>query len=218
MKRNLSFILFIFFTAYSDGQPIVINIEPVSADNPVFQIAKNYFRSNPYNTYFSSFLNHLINDPTLSDKTIEKRTDTGFFFFKGDYKNHSPFNFKADRTEIRLAEGEIDLGDSLFTTDTLLFYQLLGYSYGKEGLGAVKKEFSKFDRKYGKNFYSENSDLKKGAEIVGAVKKYFVLFTPVSPVTIAWAKLDDYQNIFTITIRIKVIENTAQLPVYGNRQ
>jgi hypothetical protein len=203
MKRAQVFFLIIFIIAHCHAQ---------TAD-PIIQIAKNYFRSNPYNMSFSNFLNHLLNDPTLSNKTINKRTDTSFFFFKGDYNGHSPFNFKADRTEIRLAETEMDLEDSLSTTDTLLFYQLLGYSYGEEGGEAVKKEFSKFDRRYGKSFYSQDSDLKKGEEIVGFAKNYFMLTNLISPISIAWAKLDDFQNVFIITIRIKVIENTATLPI-----
>lgn len=188
------------------------------SDEPILQIAKNYFRSNPYKTRFSTFLNHLVNDPTLSNKTLTKRTDTSFFFFKGEYGTHNPFGYKADRTEIMLAETEFALSDSLPTTDTILIYQLLGYRYGSEGPDAVKKEFAKFDRKYGKNFYNEDAGLKKGDEMVGLVRNYFVLATPFSPVSIAWAKLDDFQHVFTITVRIKVIENVATLPVPPDRR
>jgi hypothetical protein len=95
----------------------------------------------------------------------------------------------------------------------LLFYQLLGYSYGKEGIESVKKEFIKFDRKYGKNFYTQDSEIKNGNEIVGLAKNYFMLTSPISPISIVWAKLDELQNVFTITIRMKVIENMAVLPV-----
>src|SRR5215813_7432358 len=124
------------------------------SDEPIFQITKSYFRSNPYKTHFSTFLNHLVSDPTLSNKTLTKRSDTSFFFFKGDYSAHNPFGYKADRTEIRLAETEFAMSDSLSTTDTLLIYQLLGYAYGSEGPDAVKKEFAKFERKFCKNFYN----------------------------------------------------------------
>jgi len=182
------------------------------SDEPILQIAKSYFRSNPYKTHFSTFVNHLVNDPTLTNKTLTKRSDTSFFFFKGDYGTHNPFGYKADRTEIRLAETEFAMSDSLSTTDTLLLYQLLGYVY-HEGTDAVKKEFAKFDRKYGKNFYNEDNELKKGDETVGLMRNYFVLATPFSPISIAWAKLDGFQNVFTITIRMKVIENVATLPV-----
>jgi len=56
----------------------------------------------------------------------------------------------------------MELGDSASTIDTLLLYQVLGYSYGNEGTEA---------------------------------------------------RVDDFQRVFTITIRIKVVENTAALPI-----
>src|SRR6266404_4803476 len=102
MKKVRIFFLLIIITEYCHAQADEFNSR-VTNDNPIVHIAKDYFRSNPYNTYFSSFLNHLMNDPTLSDKTITKRTDSSFFFFMGNYNNHNPFGFKADRTEIRLA-------------------------------------------------------------------------------------------------------------------
>jgi len=211
MKNIQTFFLAIIISAFCHTQTPEFN---VSNNNPIVQIAKNYFRSNPYTLRFSTFLNHLINDPTLSDKTIIKRTDTTFFFFKGVYNNHNPFSFKADRTEIRLAEREVELGDSLSTMDTLFFYQLLGYGYGKEGLESVKKEFSNFDRKYWKKFYSGKTEFKKGDEITGTVKNYFTLpATVYSPIAVSWAKLDGFQNVFTITIRLKRIENIATLPI-----
>ena len=185
-----------------------------TADNPLFRIAKAYFRSNPYNIHFSAFLNHLINDPTLSNKTISKRTDTSLFFFKGDYGSHNPFGFQPSKVEIRLAERKVSLEDSLNTTDTILFYQLIGYAYGLQGEEAIKKEFSRFDRKYGKNFYGEDSELEQGDKVIGLIKNYFsIAVTFLSPLSISWAKLDDNQSLFAITFRIKVMQNEAALPV-----
>jgi len=203
MKKSLFLFLIILGTQCCGAQPA----------DPIFQAAKNYFRSNPYSVHFNTFLNHLMNDPTLLNTTIQKRTDTTLFFFKGYYKNHNPFNFKAERTEIRLAEAEVDLEDSLSRTDTLLFYQLLGYSYGQEGLELVKKEFSKFDRRYGRNLYGQDSEIKNGQEIVGIARNYFLVTSTISPVSIVWAKLDELQNVFTITLRMKVVENIATLPI-----
>jgi hypothetical protein len=201
-KAHILFFVLIV-TQYCAAQPA----------DAIRQVAKNYFRSNPYGVHFNTFLNHLLNDPALLNKTIEKRTDTTLFFFTGYYNNYSPFNFKADRTEIRLVEAEVDLEDSLSTTDTLLFYQLLGYSYGKEGLELVQKEFSKFDRRYGRNLFGQDSEIKNGQEIVGTARNYFLFTSAISPVSIVWAKLDDLQNVFTITLRIKVVENMATLPI-----
>jgi hypothetical protein len=188
--------------------------EQVSKENPIFQVAKHYLRSNPYNIHFSAFLNHLMNDPTLSNKTVEKRSDTSFFSFRGVYSNHNPYSFKANRTEVRLSERQVMMEDSLSTVDTLLFYQLIGYSYGA-GTESVKKEFSKFDRRYGKNFYSELGEIKKGDEIVGMAKNYYFLdITVLSPLSMSWEKLDDYQSVFTITFRIKLMQNVATLPIF----
>jgi hypothetical protein len=202
LKKKSILLLVLFFQTSSHAQ-----------SEPIPQIIKHYFRSNPYHIKFSSFLNHLINDPTLSNKKIIRRTDTSFFFFQGNYTTHNPFGFKADRTEIRLAETEVAMDDSLPTMDTLLLYQLLGYSYSKEGTATVKNEFSKFNRKYNKNLYSQDAEIKRGNEVVGGIKNYFALVSPFSPISIAWARLDDLQSVFTITIRIKVIENMATLPI-----
>ena len=188
--------------------------EQVSKDNPIFRAARHYLRSNPYNIHFSAFLNHLMNDPTLSDKTIQKRTDTSLFFFRGIYNNHNPYGFKASRTEVRLTERRVAMEDSLSTVDTLLFYQLIGYGYGAAGIESVKNEFSKFDRRYGNEFYSELGEMKKGDDIVGMIKNYYFLdLTLLSPLSISWEKLDDYQSAFTITFRIKLMQNIATLPI-----
>ena len=182
-------------------------------DDPFFQIAKNYFRSNPYHLRFSTFLSHLLNDPTLINKTVTKRSDSSLFLFKGYYSHHSPFTFKAERTEIRLEEIEVDLNDFISRKDTVMFYQLLGYAYGAAGMEAVKKEFTKFDRRYGKNFFTQDTEIKNGDKIVGLGKNYFTVISTISPLSIAWVRLDDLQNVFTITLRMKVEGNVATLPV-----
>jgi hypothetical protein len=189
--------------------------DEIVKDNPIYKIAKAYFRSNPFNVHFSTFLNHLTHDPTLFNTILNKRTDTSFFFFGGEYKSHNPYSFKADKVEIRLAEREVNMEDSLSTVDTLLFYQLVGYNYGTGGTEAVKKEFSKFDRKFGQRLYGEDSVLKEDNAPIGMVRNYFMLSeTYLSPLSISWAKLDEMQNVFTIMFRIKLTENMATLPQF----
>jgi len=207
-------IIFVLMAALHSHSQEPREPEQVSKDNPIFQAARHYLRSNPYNIHFSAFLNNLMNDPTLTDKTVQKRTDTSFFFFRGVYSTHNPYTFKASRTEVRLAEHPVVMEDSLSTVDTLLFYQLIGYSSGAAGIESVKKEFSKFDRRFGKEFYSELGEMKKGDEIVGMIKNYYFLdLTVLSPLSISWEKLDDYQSTFTITFRIKLTQNIAALPI-----
>ena len=146
-----------------------------------------------------------MNDPILVTKATKLKTDTSLFYFQGVYKNYSPYGFLADRTEIRLAEMEFIIDDSLSLKDTLMVYQLLGFSYnGKAGLESVKSEFSKFNRHYGKHFITQSSDMKQGAEIVGVTEDYFVYGVATSPLTVTWAKLDEFQNVFIITLRLKI--------------
>jgi hypothetical protein len=79
----------------------------------------------------------------------------------------------------------------------------------------MKKEFSKFDRKFGQRFYGEDSVLKEDDEPVGMVKNYFLLSESfLSPISISWAKLDDLRSVFTIMFRIKLNQNVATLPQF----
>jgi hypothetical protein len=177
--------------------------EHIAAYEYLMKIAKNYFRSDPFRNEFGPFLKHLMNDPILVNKTLEKKTDSSLFLLKGEYRNYSPFGFLASRTEIRLQEEEFLIDDSLPLKDTLFVYQLLGYSNGKDGLQAVKDEFAKFNRHYSKHFRVESSVIKNGTELVGVREDYFIPALGISPLTVGWAKLDDIQNAFIITMRLK---------------
>jgi hypothetical protein len=187
-----------------------------SAQEVLLQVAKNYFRSNPFDREFSRFLHHLMNDPALQISTVSKRTDSSFFYLRGSYTRHNPFFFKAKRTEIVIAEQEVILNDSLPLTDTLILYQLAGYSEeGSEGVKDVKEEFDRFDRKYLKKFYrSDLNQLKKGNEITGVIRNYFLRFSYIAPLSAAWQEIPNKkENVFVITLRFKVSGNGAVLPV-----
>jgi len=185
-----------------DGQiPVIIHY---SGNNFLLKIVKNYFRSDPYQNEFGFFIKHLMHDPILVNKSTRLRTDTSLFYFQGVYKNYSPCGFLADRTEIRLAEQELVINDSLPLKDTLIVYQLLGFNNGKAGLEAVKDEFFKFNRHYGKHFITEPGNITQGTEIVGATEDYFIRGVAASPLTVAWAKLDESESAFIITLRLKI--------------
>lgn len=89
-----------------------------SAQHVLLQVAKLYFRANPFEQEISSFLHQLINDPSLTNTSIIKRTDTSLFYFRGEYKHHNPFFFKAKRTQVVFAEKEVVVNDSLNIVDT----------------------------------------------------------------------------------------------------
>ena len=200
-KYYLIFLLTIFYSS-------------LQAQEAIVKIATNYFRANPFTQEFSDFLDQLMHDPAIANKSLTKRTDTSLFSFMAEYKNHSPYTFLANRTEIKFYEKAVDVGDSTLAIDTVFIYQLIGYSYGKEGAENVKKEFEKFNKRFQKQFFSSQpGDLKKNDEIVGGMINYFILGSTISPLGISWAKLDEFQNAFSILFRIKMEENNAVLPV-----
>jgi hypothetical protein len=181
------------------------------------KITTLYFRSNPFEGNFSQFLNHLMNDPTLLNKTEFKRTDSSLYYISGEYKHHKPFFFISTRTRVVLAESEIVINDSLHQTETIFFYQLAGYlKTSDNGEKEAIREFEKFDRKYRNKFIKNNySELKKGGQVYGAVQEYFDKKHAFSPLSIAWQRIDDPDEcVFVITIRFQVIENTAFIPSY----
>ena len=185
------------------------------------QIAKNYFRSNPFEKEFSDFMNHLLNDPTIVNKFILKRTDTSLFYMSGDYTTHHPFFFKPTKTKVVVAESEFIINDSLSQTDTIITYQLAGYTPGgNEGETDVKKEFEKFDRKYIKKFKETTyTEIKNGKDVTGAIRNYFIFINAPATLSIAWLRMDAVkENVFVITLRFKVTDNMTVIPVYDKMQ
>lgn len=180
------------------------------------KISENYYRSAPFNKEFSKFLNHLINDPTIVNKKILKRTDSTLFYLKGTYTTHNPFFFKSIRTGVILAEQEFVVQqDSANLLHTIYAYQLIGYAPpGVEGMKDVKDEFEKFCRHYKKGFWDNKSEeIKKDDGQHGEIRDYSFRYLSFFPLTVAWATSSDHtENIFALTLRFMVVNNIPYLP------
>ncbi len=178
-------------------------------------ITQTYYRISPFNKEFSAFLLRLMNDPTLTDKTIHRKTDSTLFFLEGTYKNHSPFFFKAGKTKIILAERE-HLTDSGRQINSIFLYQLVGYApAGEEGVKDILEEFEKFCRQHKKGFDGQSiRELKSQENKLGEVRDYLYNNLIFSPLTVAWStNKEKSENVFAITVRFMVVENNAYLPV-----
>lgn len=206
--QKLLLALLLFVTLISNSQPVV------------FKIADTYYRSDPFEKPFNKFLEHLVNDPTLENKTIKKKTDSTLFFLEGTYKRHSPFFFRNIGTKIVLAEQEEIVSDSLQLVQTTYVYQIIGYApAGESGVEDVKAEFEKFCKKYRNKFGESNyKELTQGDTKSGEMRNYMIERMNFYPLTVAWATTSDKSNnIFAITLRFRMAENTAYLPIpfYG---
>jgi hypothetical protein len=180
----------------------------------ISKIARSYFRSDPFEGEFSSFIAHLLNDPAINNKILEKRTDTSLFYFQGTYNTFNPFFFKPKRVQVLLTELPVDL-DSL-QRDTIYNYQLLAYDNDtKEGVRELKKEFDKILRRYKGSFhnnqYTENPPDGKSN---GATYNFFDALHGVAPFAISWFGPDENKEMcLVVTIRLDTRDNRAILPV-----
>lgn len=187
------------------------------AQENLYSFTKDYFRSNPFQGEFSVFLKHLLNDPTIEQKKTIQRTDSSFFSFFGIYKSHSPFFFKPKRVEVSLVEAPFRYADSLPVADTILIYQLMAYAGNDEkSQKEVQKEFERIHRHYNKKFSkSEQSPLSTGGIVTGSIRNYFVAYRMISPMAVAWSKLEkEEETVLILTVRIKLSENQATLPKF----
>ena len=178
----------------------------------VRKVTRNYFRSDPFASEFGSFVKHIINDPTIKDKELYQRSDTGWFYLHGYYSTHNPFFFKPKKVEVVLAESEIRYSDTSSFKDTILLYQIVAYAEpNSDGLKDVKKEFEKIHKQINKNFASNNyQEQKSGGEVKAAWYNYFVPTHAVAPVTLIWGKTDKKdETVINITIRMKSSFNQA---------
>ena len=195
----LSFILLLASSTYSQ--------------QAVPKITKTYFRSDPFEGEFSSFMTHLLNDPAITGKILEKRTDSTLFFFQGTYKNFNPFFFKPKRVQVVLTELPVDL-DSL-AKDTIYNYQLFAYNNDtKDGVQDVKKEFDKLLKRFKGSFLSNQYSENPGNGSAGATYNFFDGRHVVAPFAITWfGPTEKKEMCLVLTVRLDTRYNEAILPV-----
>lgn len=189
---------------------IVIAFKSYSQD-AIQTISKNYFRANPFDSKFSTFILNLHRDPWLTINEYYRRTDSTFFYLSGTYKNFNPFHFIPTELKLIVAEEEIIYTDSLRTHDTIMNLQLIGIMDTLADSKLVEKEFRRFHQSQSKRFDDFIHKTLGGPNtITGEINNYFVSPFSISPVTIAWGLMPGTkQYSFAITVRFKIMENQA---------
>jgi len=177
------------------------------SQNPIELLSKTYFRTQPFDIKFSSFVTSLQQDPWFIQESYQRRTDSSFFFLTGTYKNFNPFRYLPRELRLIVAEDEIIHGDSLKTHDTIINLQIMGVTdTGVVNRKAVEKEFKRFHSNQADRF---SSTTHVNFEDTGEAYNYFISPFSIAPVTIAWGRLENAEYTFTITIRFKLKENMA---------
>lgn len=187
---------------------LVLRLHPtLYSQDALMELSKKYFRSDPFSGTFSGFLDHLLNDPAIVNKQTRQRTDTSLFYFSGIYTRFNPFFFKPARVEVTLAQLPVQSGS--MPADTVLVYQLMAFADSSQrGQAEVRQEFEKIHRQFRRKFYKS---LSQELQPPGEIRHYFVGYTRLSPVTLAWGKLE-HEFVISLVLRIKQQNNQALLP------
>lgn len=185
-----------------------------NAQHPVQRVAKSYFRSDPFATEFGTFVNHLLNDPKVTEKEITRRTDSGFFYFQGKVNGFNPFFSKPDKIEVVLSEFVATLIDSL-PQDTIFSYQLVAYYSDKNTTQKeIKKEFERI-HKHSKAGFTESKFIDNPDGDGGELYNYFVPYHLLAPFSLSWHHhKESGQYYIAITLRLKPVANVSRLPYY----
>jgi hypothetical protein len=211
MRKYLLTSFIFLIAAAGHGQDYL----PDPSVEGLYKFSDNYFRSDPFKGAFSDFLKHLINDPDIDKKMMQKRTDTSFYSFEGVYKKYNPFFFTPKRIEIILQEAPVKYLDSMKTGDTIFTYQLLAYANDDiKGAEDIKKEFEKIHRQNRRKFFDSNfKEIVNGDKTTTSFYNYFLPLYWLAPLSVVHGELKEQHEFFlNIILRFKMDGNKAVLP------
>lgn len=180
---------------------------------------KEYYRVNPFQGNFSSFVEALTTDPSLMKKEIYRQTDTTGYFVKGQYDVFNPYSINANKVDMLFYENVYKSKSRiLFTFYT---YQLTTYFPDTElARRAVVKDYTKLVRKIRKDFYDTQRQSLKGYNNIedGEITAFNDSGSPLEPVVVSWQTLAKTKQLgLTIILRLEQVNNYAYPVNYKSR-
>jgi hypothetical protein len=146
--KKIALVLVVILTALgSQSQP--------SLD----KITRKYFRVNPLDRPFSTFLNQVLNDTSFIIDVIERRTDSNLFYLRGHYKNFSPYLFKTNQVQFSITEFMVLDEATQQPRDTVISFNMTATTLPfdvKKQRADVREEYQRFNRKNSKYFLQKN--------------------------------------------------------------
>lgn len=188
----------------------IISANISNGQNNLGFVAGKYCRSNPYVGDFNTFLQHLLNDPTLKQQEFVKKTDSTLYSFTGLYSTHQPFAFKSNKVQVALWEESIALSDTLSLQDTIINYLISAYLPNTPAnQKLVKKELNHIHNR-NKRYFSSTSHVdltNKKKEINGGGYNMFVLMHAMAPFSVMW-QTDTEKNEIGLHLLFRISNNT----------
>ena len=178
----------------------------VAQDYNINKVLKTYFPVNLYKYRFSIFYEKLNTNAAITNKSIQKRTDSTLFSFKGELSNYQIGDLLFIDAEIKLDEVRVKIPRN-GVTDTIIQYQLNCYCRGGSiGVEVAKNTFRYFDDNLPMLSAGVKTKVEEG-RMTGLVRDYTYPGLPLPPVSAGWIELYDGKSIFQITIRMKLHQN-----------
>ncbi|WP_114792063.1 hypothetical protein U0035_09430 [Niabella yanshanensis] len=201
---------------------IAIFVLPVSfiqAQSNFTRTVKEYYRVNPFQGNFSSFVEALTTDPSLLKKEIYRQTDTTGYFVKGEYDVFNPYSINANKVDMLFYENVYKSKNRvLFSFYT---YQLTTYFPDTElARRAVAKDYKKLVKKIRKDMYDTQRQSLKGYNNIedGEITTFNDSGSTLEPVVVSWQTLAKTKQLgLTIILRLEQDNNYAYPINHKNR-
>lgn len=178
-------------------------------------VVKKYFRVNPFEGNFSSFVKTLLSDSALLNKTIVLKTDSTNFFVKGSYKIFNPFRMNAAKVDMIFAENQTTFTATDFTIPyTHYLYQIVAYFDDTPiNRKLLLKDFNRLKKQVKR--YSKQTEIQslKGVNNIedGEIANYYSPAAIVYPATVSWQTISSsHQIVLTFLVRLAVTNNRAE--------
>jgi hypothetical protein len=196
----------------------LISAPTVWAQSNFTRTIKEYYRVNPFQGNFSSFIEALSTDPSLLKKEIYRQTDTTGYFVKGEYDVFNPYSINANKVDMLFYESSYKANSRVIFN--FYTYQLTTYFPDTElARRAVVKDYRKLVKKVRKDLYDTRKQSLKGYNNIedGEITTFNDNSSPIDPVTVSWQTLAKTKQLgLTIILRIEQVKNYAYPVNYKN--
>lgn len=201
------------------GACLLLSGSFIQAQSNFARTIKEYYRVNPFQGNFSSFVEALTTDPSLLKKEIYRQTDTTGYFVKGEYDVFNPYSINANKVDMLFYENVYKSKSRvLFNFYT---YQLTAYFPDTElARRAVAKDYKKLVKRIRKDMYNTQKQSLKGYNNIedGEITSFNDSGSPLEPVIVSWQTLEKTKQLgLTIIVRLEQVKNYAYPVNYKNR-
>lgn len=193
---------------------LAFNVHACASSQEQFvKLVKEFYRVNPLEGKFSTFIYTLSEDPDLQDKQLIRKTDTSNFFLRGTYKIFNPFGTNANKVEMVFTEQQVEeVVKNIQSLQTVYTYQMLAYFDDTEAnRKLIVKDYNQLKRRLRGEMKSRITNLNGLQQVeAGEIADYYYADSYVYPITLSWQTLSKSKKLaLTLITKFEVMQNRA---------